>query len=176
MEVIRDVDDCGRLWEGLCLWVGGCAFGGFDGCGRGFNCGLESRCHVSGVSNQFPGACSCGRIAWGCGGCSVVDLNCVAGGGGCVVVGCVAAVSVDAAFPEPSGLAAGSACKDFFSWASILSRQSRIDLSKTSLMATARCGFSPKGESLMMSRSEERSIEGLKSEWKSSCCISMMGL
>ena len=27
----------------------------------------------------------------------------------------------------------------------------------------------------MISRSEERSIEGLKSDWNSSCCISMMG-
>ena len=27
----------------------------------------------------------------------------------------------------------------------------------------------------MISRSEERSIKGLKSDWKSSCCISMMG-
>ena len=67
--------------------------------------------------------------AWGCRGRFVAGLNSmagdgdrstgsldsVAGGGGCVVVGCVAEVGVDVAFPELSGLATRYACKDFFS-------------------------------------------------------------
>lgn len=58
--------------------------------------------------------------------------------------------------------------------ASILPRQSSTVLSKISSMATSRCGFSPKGESPMMSRSEERPTEDLNLEWKSLCSISMM--
>ena len=49
------------------------------------------------------------------GGRSAVSLDPAVGSGGRVVVGCVAAASVDATFPEPSGLATGFARKDFFS-------------------------------------------------------------
>lgn len=78
--------------------------------------------HASTPPDDFTDAWGCrGRFVAGLnsmagdGDRSTVSLNSVAGGGGCVVVGCVAEVGVDVTFPELSGLAAGSACKDFFS-------------------------------------------------------------
>ena len=95
---------------------------------------------------------------------------------GCVwaVAGCVTGVSVDVGFSLLLGWTAGSTCEDFFAWARILFWRSSIVLSKTSSMAASRCGFSPNGESLMISRSEERPTEDLNLEWKRSCSILMM--
>lgn len=74
------------------------------------------------------------------------------------------------------GRGVGSGCNVFFTFVYVLLRRSRMDLSKTSSIAAARCGFSPDEVLRIVLESKATLAEGFSLDWKSSCSISLIRL
>ena len=101
---MRRTTACGR---------GGRACGGRDSCGGRFGCGVKARICAPSARGSVCNFCSSGCRACNCSGSVTVGLDCFARSEDSVVVGCVAAVGVDAALPELLVLDTGSICEDF---------------------------------------------------------------
>jgi len=101
------------------------------------------------------------------------DGDCGAGAGG---VGCTSGVGILGTLLALFGRGVGSGRTLFFAFPKILSRRSRMDLSRINSIAAVRCEFKPDEELRMILEIKIPSTEDFSLDWKSSCSISLTRL